>query len=219
MGVNGMKNIIVSNPVRRCLEAGHTGWKKNGFFLLFCLILFGGIVYGAVSGRTADESLLQRLDFILQTNYELRCQEGVFAALMASFASSSVFLTVIFLLGLSLWGGFLAVLVPFFKGYGYGLSVGFLYGAYGLQGLCYNLLVILPGMFFSSAVIAAASLKAYKNSLHMVLGLFRSPMTADWRSLVCRYCRSMIQMLLLCAASAVVDMLCALCFSWLFHFS
>ena len=187
-----MKNIIVSNPVRRCLEAGHTGWKKNGFFLLFCLILFGGIVYGAVSGRTADESLLQRLDFI-----------GL----------------AVILLGLSLWGGFFAVLVPFFKGYGYGLSVGFLYGAYGLQGLCYNLLVILPGMFFSSAVIAAASLKAYKNSLHMVLGLFRSPMTADWRSLVCRYCRSMIQMLLLCAASAVVDMLCALCFSWLFHFS
>lgn len=213
-----MKNIIMSEPVRRCLPIGSVGWKKNGFFLLFCLILFGGIVYGAISGRAADSGLMQRLDFIFQTNFELRCHQGLWAAFVASFASSVLFLTVIFLLGLSLWGGFFAVLVPFFKGYGYGLSVGFLYGAYGLQGICYNLLVILPGMFLSSAVIAAAALTAYKNSLQMVFGLFRSPMTADWREMLKHYCRKMMRMLLLCTAAAAVDMLCALCFSWIFHF-
>ncbi len=213
-----MKNIIVSNPVQRYLRVGQSGLKKNGFFLLFCLILFGGIVYGAVSGRSADSGLLQRLDFIFQTNFEVRCSQGLFSAFIASFASSVLFLTVIFLLGLSLWGGFFAVLVPFFKGYGYGLSVGFLYNAYGLQGICYNLLVILPGMFFSSAVIAAAALGAFRNSWHMIAGLFRSSMTIDLRELLMRYCRLMVRILLLCTAAAILDMLCALCFSWLFHF-
>ena len=205
-----MKNIITAAAVRQVLPNVTGSWKRNSFFWLFCLILFGGIVYGAVSGRAADTQLLQRLDFIFQTNFELRCHQGWGAAFVASFASSVLFLTVIFLLGLSLWGGFFAVLVPFFKGYGYGL--------YGWQGIAYNLLVILPGMFFSSAVIAAAALAACQNSLHMVTGLFRAPMTADWRTLLQRYSRCMMRLLLLVTASAAVDMLCALCFSWLFHF-
>ena len=180
-----MKNIITAAAVRQVLPNVTGSWKRT------------------------DTQLLQRLDFIFQTNFELRCHQGWGAAFVASFASSVLFLTVIFLLGLSLWGGFFAVLVPFFKGYGYGLSVGFLYGAYGWQGIAYNLLVILPGMFFSSAC---------QNSLHMVTGLFRAPMTADWRTLLQRYSRCMMRLLLLVTASAAVDMLCALCFSWLFHF-
>ena len=192
--------------------------RRNGLFWLFCLILFGGIVYGAVSGRSADKSLLQQLDVLFQTNFEVRCQQGAFSAFVSSAASSVLFLTVMFLLGLSLWGGFFAVLIPFGKGYGYGLSVGFLYGAYGWQGIGYNLLIVLPGMFLSSIVMAAAALAAFQNSLQLLLWAFHSPPTTDSRIHLQHYGRRMAGLLAGCFVAALADMLFSLCFSWLFHF-
>ncbi len=213
-----MKNIIVSNPAVQYFSAGKNELKKNGLFFLFCLIMFAGILYGTLSGKAAGTELLNRLDFVFQTNFELRCSQGIWSAFIASFASSMLFFGVIFLLGLSLWGGFFAVLIPLFKGYGYGLSVGYLYGTYGLKGIFYNLLVILPGTFLASVVTAAASLIAFKNSLHFVLGTFRSQMMPDLKYTLRGYCRSMFGMLLLSMASSLIDMLCSLCFSWIFHF-
>ena len=213
-----MKNIIMSNPALQYLSAGKSGLRKNGIFLIFCLILFGGILYGSLSGASADRELLSRLDLIFQTNFTIRSAQGLFSSFAASFASSSLFIASIFLLGLSLWGGFLAVLMPLFKGFGYGLSVGYLYGAYHFKGVLYNLLVILPGAFLSSLVISAASYFAFRSTLHTVIGLFRSASPFDFRSHLKTYCRLMLAMLALCALSALLDMLCSLCFSHFFSF-
>ena len=162
--------------------------------------------------------MLNRLDFILQTNFELRCSQGPASAFVSSFASAAVFMLVILLLGLSLWGGFIAVALPFFKGYGYGLSVGYLYGAYGFKGVLYNLLVILPGTFISSAVIAAGALCALRSSVKSTAGLFRSPVRDDPKEQLKRYLLTMLRLSLLCLAASIIDVLCAFCFSWIFDF-
>lgn len=211
-----MKRIVFADPFRSYY---HSNIRGNRLLALFALLLFAGIVTGAVCSRTADALTMKRLDIIFQTNFELRSTQGVLAAFVSSFASSVLFLLVLLLLGLSVWGGFIAAAVPFFKGYGYGLSVGFLYGAYGISGVFYNLLVILPGMFLSAAVISLASTLSLRNSLSMAACFRRTPMIEDPHKLIKSYLLSMLRCLALCALSAVIDMLCSLCFSRIFHFN
>ena len=210
--------MIAAEPVRKWMGKSREEIRKNGAFVLFCFVLFGGIVWGALSSRTAGMDMLNRLDFIFRTNFELRCSQGLAEAFVSSFASAAVFMLVILLLGLSLWGGFIAAALPFFKGYGYGLSVGYLYGAYGFHGVLYNLLVILPGAFISSAVIAAAALNALRNSVKGTSCLFRSPVRDDPKEQLKRYLLKMLRLSLLCLAASVIDVLCAFCFSWMFNF-
>lgn len=213
-----MKGLLFHKPFPKLWKPERWNWRKNGVYLLFCLVLFSGVVFGAVSGRSADPILMQRLDIIFLTNFELRCTEGMGAVFIASFASSVIFLGAACLLGLSLWGGIFTAAIPFFKGYGYGLSVGYLYGAYGFKGILYNLIVILPGMFLASAVIALAARHALRNSIGITGCFRRTPVKDDPRELLRRYFLVMLRCLLGCALASLMDMLCALCFSWLFSF-
>ena len=216
-----MKNVgmIAAGPVKKWVGLSREEFRRNGVFVLFCFVLFGGIVCGTLASGTVGTDTLKRLDFIFQTNFELRCSQGLISSFVSSFASAAIFLFVIFLLGLSLWGGFLSVALPFFKGYGYGLSAGFLYGAYGLKGIGYNLLVILPGMFFSSVIICSASLMSFCSSLKLCSCFFSAAVRNDPREQMKSYLLSILRCLLLCALAAVLDMFCSLCFSWIFTFS
>lgn len=208
-----MKKLILFEPQEQA-----NGLKRYRLFMLFCAAVLAGIVCGSFSSRGADAGMLQSLDVIFRTNYALRSDCGIISTFISSFSSGTIFMLVIFLLGISLWGWLLCLPAAFFKGYGYGLSAGFIYGAYGMKGIFYNLLVILPGMFISSAVIAAASLYSFRNSINSVMFLFRSPIKDDPQAQFRAYAVTMLKLMLLCAASSLADMLCALCFSWMFSF-
>ncbi len=217
--MNGVPQRLTAGSVSRCLKRGRLELRKNGWFFCICLLFFGGVLVGALSGRGAGEDFLRRMDLLFRTNFELRCSQGMLSAFAASFASSAILLGMVFLLGLSLWGGLPAMLVPCCKGYGYGLSVGYLYGAYGWKGIGYNLLVILPGMFLASVVLAAAALFAFRHALQMLQGYRREAIRDDPRRQLRSYLLKMLWCLLLTMAASLLDMLCALCFSWIFRFS
>ena len=121
-----MKKIIFSSPFhgKRYLRLPEI--RKNLLFIFFVLTLFAGITVGALCGRAADKQLMKNLDIIFLTNFKVRCSQGILDSFVASFASAFIFILVIFLLGLSVWGGFIAAAVPFIKGYGYGLATGYL---------------------------------------------------------------------------------------------
>ena len=209
-----MKNIIFSSP----FKLRNYGAGKNIGLIIFCAVLFTGIIFGAVSGRNADGDLMKRLDFIFQTNYHIRCSQGLLSAFVSSFGSAVIFLMIIFLLGLSLWGGFFSWTVPFFKGYGYGLSVGYLYGLYGFYGVGYNLLIVLPGMFISSIVISKAAQEAMINSVKIINLFGKKEVRDDPHIQMKKYLKMMFVLLILCTVSSLIDMLFAMCFSWIFKF-
>lgn len=181
-------------------------------------LLFSGIAVGAFHGRHADEEMLRSLDLLFLTDFCSGSTDTMAGAFASSFASVFIFMFLIFLSGLSMWGFLGAALIPFFKGYGYGLSVGFLYAAYGLSGIGYNALVILPGAILCSAVIAAASKQAVQCSVRL-LSLFRKTVVSDDPRIFLRhYLFSMIWLLLLAAVSSLVDMVFTAAFSQLFNF-
>lgn len=212
-----MKKIIFWNSVN-ITKLKHKNIKKNIIFIIFFFIFFVGIIIGAVSESKADDELLKKLDFVFLTNFNAKCSQNIFSIFISSFASVFIFLIVIFLLGLSVWGGIIVAIIPFFKGYGYGLSVGWLYYTHGFYGIIYNILIILPGAFICSAVIIAASQEAFKNSLKFMSYLLRSDSSAELHTYTNRFLASMLWCLALGAVSSLTDMFFSICFSWIFNF-
>ncbi len=214
-----MKKIIFSAPFHRKKYIRLPELRKNILFIFFMLTLFAGITAGALGGRYADKQLMENLDIIFLTNFNVRCSQGILNSFIASFASAFIFILVIFLMGLSLWGGIIAAVVPFIKGYGYGLATGYLYSTYGLTGVLYNILIILPGAFLCSSVIAAATQEALRSSLKMISVFRKTAVSDDPHIQMKKYLLSMLWLLFLAAVSSAIDMLFSLMFSWLFNFT
>lgn len=213
-----MKKIIFSNPIKHKLRISSVDIKKNIAFIVFGIIFFIGIIFGSVSGNKANEELLKRLDFIFLTNFDLRCTQGLLATFISSFATGFIFLLIIFLLGLSVWGGLLVLVIPFFKGYGYGLSVGYLYSAYSFYGVLYNVLIILPGAFVCSLVIVASSQESFRNSFVFMSYFRRSSINHNPYTQMKKYIISMLWFFIIMLVSAIIDVVFSLCFSWIFNF-
>lgn len=213
-----MKRIIFARTDRSIMPPQLADLRKNILFYILLLTLLGGVAAGAAAGRTIDRPALERLDIVFLTDFTVRCSQGALSSFVASFASGFLFMLVLILGGSSLWGAAVCFAVPFIKGYGYGLGIGFLYSSYGLQGILYNILVILPGAFLCSVVIAAASLESLRSSLGLASQFIRSAVSDDPTIRMKKYLLSMLWLLFLTAVSSGADMLFSMLFSWMFNF-
>ena len=131
---------------------------RQQFLLVFLgLFLIAGLILGVIFIRNADYSLLKTLDFVFFSNVKARSALPVLSIFVASLASSFLFLLFCFLCGLSIWGAYCVPLAPLFRGFGMGITAGYLYAAYGFQGFLFHLAVILPGAFICLIAILIAS--------------------------------------------------------------
>ncbi len=126
---------------------------KYGINLLLVTAIFIGIVFGAICAGNADKSLVDGLDIIFTSDFELRCNQTVLSSFMAGLTANFIFFTAIFLLGLSAWGSIGVPAVIAFKGFGMGLTGGYLYKCYSLTGVGFFLLVMLLGCVASTLAL------------------------------------------------------------------
>ena len=153
-----MKGIVVSNFRGKVKKHEMIKViKENKLTVLLLVFLFAGMIFGAISARFAGDEILENLDFLFASNFRVRASQPAFATFAASLTSSFIFVFCLFLLGLSAWGILIIPLIPFFRGLGLGLTAGFLYSTYGLKGVAFHLIVLLPGVFLSAAAIILQS--------------------------------------------------------------
>ncbi len=191
---------------------------SDRLFLRLMISLLLGVLIGALSCRRAGEELLTKLDVLFLTNIQTRLQGGMLMTFVSSFASACLFLGALFLMGISLWGAPGACCLPFVRGYGYGLAVGSIVMRYGLWGVGYHLLIVLPGAFLGSAVMSVGAARSARHSLSLFRSCFH-PLTAQDPALrLSRYGMSMLLLLLLSAAGAGLDTLLFELFSGCFPF-
>ena len=138
---------------------------RRQFLLVFLGLFFtAGLILGVLFVRSADYSLLKSLDFVFFSNVTARSALPFYAVFVASLASSFLFLLFCFLCGLSIWGAYCVPLAPLFRGFGMGITAGYLYAAYGFQGFLFHLAVILPGAFLCTVAILLASAESVRFS-------------------------------------------------------
>lgn len=192
--------------------------RTNRILVLFSLALIGGMVFGAFFARNAEMAALDKLDFLFYSNFKTRAVQSVVSIFAASFASSFIFIFICFLCGLSMWGMIIIPAVLFFRGFGLGLTSGYLYAAYGLKGILFNLAVILPGAFVCCLAILLAAREGSRFS-RRIASCGSSPEFGTISSQKMRlYLLRFGVILALAFSAALLDVLFSACFAGMFSF-
>ena len=192
---------------------------RQQFLLVFLgLFLIAGLILGVIFIRNADYSLLKTLDFVFFSNVKARSALPVLSIFVASLASSFLFLLFCFLCGLSIWGAYCVPLAPLFRGFGMGITAGYLYAAYGFQGFLFHLAVILPGAFICLIAILIASRESMLFSKKIHLGRKTEEQEAQPKNNVRHFFIRFSTLTGILIIGALVDVLTTVCFSGLFVF-
>ena len=192
---------------------------RQQFLLVFLgLFLIAGLILGVIFIRNADYSLLKKLDFVFFSNVKARSALPVLSIFVASLASSFLFLLFCFLCGLSIWGAYCVPLAPLFRGFGMGITAGYLYAAYGFQGFLFHLAVILPGAFICLIAILIASRESMLFSKKIHLGRKTEEQEAQPKNNVRHFFIRFSILTGILIIGALVDVLTTVCFSGLFVF-
>lgn len=192
--------------------------SKNKLISLLVLILLIGMITGTICAKFANDNLINDLDFLFASNLKTRSEQSMIDTFVASFTSSFVFATTLILMGLSIWGIVFIPFIPFIRGFGLGLIAGFLCSNYGLKGILFHILVLLPGVFISSIGIVLEARESIKLSARMTASL--SPhgnISNKWQNLKTFFMRSGYIFIIL-AISSIADMIFTALFSGLFKF-
>lgn len=162
-GRKGIRRITVSD-VRYFI-------RRYGVRTLFVLLLFAGLATGSVYAENADTSMLESLDFLFTTNLDARLTQNFAGTFCACLASDFIFLISVYLLGFAPWGIPFMLFVMFFKGFGTGLTAGYLFISESLAGIGFYLLILLPGTFLFCIALVLFSSSAFNFSKRMFLSV------------------------------------------------
>ena len=209
-----MKGIVLSFPgLDRSKTSGRLRLsyfkyyiKRYGVRTAFVLALLTGLALGAVYAADSDIEMLKSLDFLFTTNLEARMSNGFMNTFCACFASDFVFLFAVFLLGFAPWGVPFAFAAALFKGFGTGITAGYLCVFGSLSGAGFYLLVLLPGTFLFCAALVMFSYHAFcfSNRLFWLLACNHTP-AQSMRPSVIAYCSHFLSALIATFFAAVLD--------------
>ena len=193
---------------------------KYGLFCFFALCFLFGFIFGMVGAKNADENLLSGLDFLFSTNFENRLKQSAFEIFCGCFSSNFLFLLCAFLFGFSPWGFLLQPVFAAVKGYGVGLSAGYLFSVYGIKGAGFYLLVMLIGScVFVFSLICECS-NAFMLSIRLFKFIFVNTQREQFINPGVRvYLYRSGYMLMTATVAALLDMILWLLFAGIFNFT
>ncbi len=138
--------------------------KNNKVFIFIVICIIIGMIAGSASIGCINMEVLHKLDFLFLNDFKERINQSSGDVFISSFSSLFIFVIIIEMTALSFWGMILIPLLVAFKGLGLGLTAGYLYLIYGLKGIAFYMLILLPGIFVSSIGIILFSVGAFKFS-------------------------------------------------------
>lgn len=160
-----MKGIVLSFGLPRKPRFSLHGlkgfFKRFGILVAFGAVLLAGMALGTFCAGIADDKTLYSLDFLFTTNLNARLDQGAVGTFCACFASDFIFLLCVYLFGLAAWGIPFLFLTICFKGFGTGLTAGYLCLSHSFSGAGFYLLVLLPGTFLFCAALIHFAARAF----------------------------------------------------------
>ncbi len=208
-----MKGVVLSLPVRSRHKSIRSDFslnvflKKNLTTILFTLAFTTGVVWGALVSVKADEQFLGKMDFLFTTNLNSRLSMGALSSFAAHFASNFIFFAACALCGLAPWGVGVLPFVLAFKGFGTGLSAVYLISTYGLKGLGFYIVVVLPGAFIFSLALTFMCSECSLMSVRLARCVFSNTEGAKpFLPVVQKYLFRCVRFLFISALGALCDM-------------
>lgn len=202
---------------RRGMEAdwGRLLREQRLLVLLAAILLLGELV-GAFLSRAGEGSIPQEMTFLAQGFFDARSKQTLLATFGASLAGTAGLLLVAFICGFCAIAQPAALFLPLFRGMGIGLTMGYLYSAYGWRGILSGAALILPNAVLSSVVILLACREALRLSSHFFASAFGRGEDApkgDNRAVLRLYGAKFGVLLALAVAAALLDSFCTFLFA------
>lgn len=189
--------------------------RANAVTFLLGFLFLLGVLIGTLLVRNASEQTLQALKVVLGGFVEQRQMQSFGGIILSSFSSLFSLLIALFFCGFCSIAQPIILIMPIFKGLGYGFSIGTLYMQYGASAISYVAALMLPSMFFSALLLITAS----RSSLLSSVALFRTtlirPEQAE-RYRAKRYCIKFGIFTVLCFFISLTDAILFYKFSSLF---
>lgn len=216
-----MKGLILKLPVSKSRNTlDFRGFLKRYGALCFLTSFFLiGLVIGAFFARDADKAFLNSLDFIFATDFESRSEQTIFITFAASMTSSFIFFIAEIFSALSAWGAVSLPLILCFKGVGVGISAGYLYKAYGLQGIGFYMLVMLPGVIILTISLILQARQSLRFSVSVWMKLCKNKThLRSAEPVLSQFLINSCYMLLGVAIASLTDALTSTFFAGMFSF-
>lgn len=178
--------------------------RRWGGVILFAVMLSLGLTIGCICSGKLSPDTLKNLDFLFATNLPERLSGGALGAFCASFASNFLFISAAFLSGLSLWGAAALPFIAFFRGFGIGVSAGYLLLTYQFKGVIFYVAVLLAGIVVSGTALVYelnAALDVFRNLCGKLFG----KESREFKKLFAVYLRRSLKYLILTFAASVSD--------------
>ena len=210
-----MKNIYfkVKKIINRGMLEGN-----SAFLLLLTLIMLIGMIFGALSLNHINLDTIKKLDILFLSDFDNRSNQSVLYTFISSFSSLFLFWLTLIISTLSFLGAIIVIFILIFRGWGLGITSGYLYSIYGLKGVAFYILVLLPGTFISSLAFILMSSNSIKFSLRVSKKFLPHPGEELLYDGMVIYIKKSAYMLGIFMISSIVDVIFIKIFSNLFIF-
>ncbi|MEG1953358.1 MAG: stage II sporulation protein M [Hydrogenoanaerobacterium sp.] len=133
--------------------------------LLFYVVVFlVGVFAGALFLRGTSQETLSNLSLLIKKFTSIRHEQATVSTFIVSFTSTATMLCIIMVCGFCAIAQPVIVLLPFFRGLGFGYEAGCIYAQSGFNGMGYVALLLLPNMLISTLLIAYGCSEAFSMS-------------------------------------------------------
>lgn len=137
--------------------------KPNVIFRIMLLMVVG-VLIGTLAFSFLKTSTLSDLNLVNNDYLSMRENGGYVEILYSSLLNSSLLIIVLFLMGFCAIAQPAAVLVPIYKGLGFGVTIAQIYSKNGLNGFLTAFILILPCALVSSYALFIAVRESMKMS-------------------------------------------------------
>ena len=186
----------------------------------FLITLFlMGLAVGAAGSRGMSAAAAERLDFLFVTNIAARGAMSGFGIFLSCFVPYFLFILLVFLFAFSAWGFVTIPMLSAFRGFSVGLSSAVVFAAYGMSGIGFFILIILPGTVMFLFSFFRYSRECLRLSVRYArLTVFGTEKTPSLHTDIRAFLRKSIFAFVFSGACSVVDLLLWVLFADKFHF-
>lgn len=196
--INGVKFINFKNP--------------NLQLCLLALLIIAGVAAGSLIFRGSGAKSSGFGSFLQDAFTSTTKTKNFFALFFSSFLSSSLLIAGLFVCGLCAAGLPGLLFIPFFRGAGLGYTISYIYFQYGVKGVAFTALCIIPEAVLTSLAIVVSSREGIAFSVKIcsiLLPFHSNPKQEMWKYFQ-EYCRKNAGCFLFIAAAAFLESLTSL---------
>ncbi|WP_312642246.1 stage II sporulation protein M [Hydrogenoanaerobacterium sp.] len=206
-----MRTIRSFSPTRRLLLRYFHAYRQVFFY---AALFLAGVLAGALFLKSVSPETLKNLSVLVGQFAKRRGEQDMLTTFTTSFTSTALMLGVLFVCGFCAVAQPVIVLLPFFRGLGFGYQAGYLYAQNGFTGVGYVALVLLPNMLLSTLILIYGCGEAFT----MSTAYYRAAKQEGGSRLINlqNYCIKFLFLLFLVLIVSLIDTACTFLFSRLF---